>query len=230
VPANVFIALAGLVGMVLCLIWETVGLGAAADFLAGGSVLPAPYDAFAGRVYDFLRDWQVLLLAGLLVWRIRAPVAPSSRPMSSDPSRAGLRHGSAARRLDAALRQLEVATDDVKLEIRNSVQESFMAFQVRHFLSLPAPGLESLLRDVGAFQPAVIYLFYRLLAKLEAVRAINIECTGQHIIAQADEIQAIMRHLRTAFQAEAVGELLAWPTEVTPPAAGPTRRARQETI
>lgn len=242
-PANVIIALLGVLGMAFFLSWETIGLDAAVDMLVTGPILPGPFDALAEGLYQVLHDWQILIAAGLLLWGARALLPlrlggePSARPVFSEPSRwpenppEDRLRGSAIRRLDAALRQLEFATEALKLEIRNSVQGSFLALQVRSFLSLPSPGLDSLNRDIGVLDTEVIYLFYRLLSKLETVRAVNIESTGKHIIALTEEVEAIMHHLRTAaFQDAATGELLPWPSTVTPRAAEPRRRARQETI
>ena len=240
-PTNVVAALIGVLSMVVLLTWETIGLDGAADLLAGGQALPSPGMVILGELYQFVRDWQVLIAIGLLLWfaqrwfpaTVRSPLPAEPRPLAVDPlldvSHERQERGSALRRLDAALRQLEFTTEALKLDIRNSVQDSFMAFQVRNFLALPSPGLDSLHRDIGVLEPEVIYLYYRLLSKLEAVRAVNIENTGKSIIAMIEEVEAIMHHLRTAFQNAAAGELLPWPSAVTPRAAEPRRRARQET-
>ena len=75
----------------------------------------------------------------------------------------------------------------------------------------------------------MIYLFYRLMAKLEAVRTINLECGRKHIVATIEEVETIMHHLRTAFENAAGGTLMPWQPALTPRSAEPRRRVRQET-
>ena len=89
--------------------------------------------------------------------------------------------------------------------------------------------LEALERDIGQLEPEVIYLFYRLMAKLQAVRAINLECGRKQVIATIEEVETIMHHLRTAFEGAAGGMLLPWQPGLTPRAGEPRRRVRQET-
>ncbi len=237
-PANVILAALGLFGMAVLLSWETIGLDQAADLLANGPILPAPYDALAIRIYHILRDWQGVIAAGLLLWGLRRwspflqQAAPLPRPTEATlPVSDGKEdiRANAIRRLDAGLRQLDFAMEAVKLDIRSSVQDSFMAFQVKAFLALPAPGLEALERDIGQLEPEVIYLFYRLMAKLQAVRAISTECGRKHVIATIEEVEAIMHHLRTAFESAAGGTLLPWQPGLMPRAAESKRRVRQET-
>jgi hypothetical protein len=234
---NVVAAFLGVLALVICLSVETVGLDGAADLVLNGPLLPEPTDSVALGLYGLLRDWQVLIGAFIVLWGLRTwvPRSAASRPAlvpaladaGMEPRRDRRERGSAVRRLDAALRQLEAAIEAVRLEVRNSVQGSFMAFQVKSLLALPAPGLESLGRDIGLLEPEVIYLFYRLQAKLDGVRAVQVECTGQQIVALTEELAVLMHHLRRAFEGGAAEHLMSWPPPVTLPAAEPRHRVRQ---
>ncbi|HVJ54548.1 MAG TPA: hypothetical protein VM689_18955 [Aliidongia sp.] len=238
-PMNVVAALLGVLALIICLSVETAGLDGAAELFLNGPLLPEPADSLALGLYGLLRDWQVLIGAFILLLGLRAWLPHQAAPRPAllpalatpvmEPRRDRQERGSAVRRLDAALRQLEAAIEAVRLEVRNSVQGSFMAFQVKGLLALPSPGLESLGRDIGMLEPEVIYLFYRLQAKLDGVRAVQVECTGQHIVALTEEVEVIMHHLRRAFEGGAAEHLMSWPPPVTLPAAEPRHRVRQET-
>jgi hypothetical protein len=242
---NVIVAAIGALAIVFFLSWETIGLSGAYDLVADGGPMPDAVAAWIRSGYYFLKDWQTLIAGACALWAARALVKatgvttrPPVESAVSNPRivldqnplkdaellREQLTRDSATRRLDAALRQLESVLVSTRQEITNSVQQSFMAFQVKSLLSLPSPGLESLHQDIGTLDAEVIYLFYCLLSKLETVRAINIECTRKHVIAVTEEVETVMGRLRDAVAQFAPDERRGQPLKFQ--TVEPRRRAR----